>query len=572
MIISPVISFILLNFLYRKGISAESCVNSTDCDYQTTTTETINTFETPTTLEPQYSTLPFRSLHLPIQPKIGSILPQCCLNTYNSRRFLITSPGFPRSISTKHECVIRIQKSNQNICRLRLNFLYFYLGSSTYNNCPSGYLSIDNKLICGCNKELKLTTIFEKDGFKNLIFKSEGTVSSSYTGFVIEAIQDECPKKYYPAGNRNLNVSSKYFDDRLNVEIERAQLIHQRTEILGDKSSKFIGFPGSIKTYYYFSEPNDSGLPLEPKESEPATFIDTSTINSIVTNLNSYECINWNNQQINGLLYRNLETCRRVEENTRIENSNCLELDYLKGYFKSPGYPFFYPKNLNVCYRFVKQTGYCGVRILFADFQIENSYGCSKDFVLLDNRSRYCGKGLCKKHVSFDLTYRNFVDVKFVTDQFFCGRGFFGLFEQIPCRIIPTDPPDFPTTTIRPTPVVCDRFVDDKTFVLEVTVDAERCVFQIRRMAKDVCKINLYLEQFDLFCGAESLLVNNMPICGRLTGRKISVSFEENNGLIQLIYQSTLANKYQDFKFRILGEQIDDDCLYPDVPAQLLKS
>lgn len=115
-----------------------------------------------------------------------------------------------------------------------------------------------------------------------------------------------------------------------------------------------MNVPKLVKTFYYFTEPDYNALPLEPRENEPTTFIDTTTINSVVTNLNSNECMNWNSFQLQNLLNRygtNLQTCRRTEDNSDSERRDCVELDYLNGYFKSPGYPFFYPKNLNICYR-----------------------------------------------------------------------------------------------------------------------------------------------------------------------------------------------------------------------------
>ncbi|CAH1113902.1 unnamed protein product [Psylliodes chrysocephalus] len=557
-------------------------VNRTDCenDIRRTTTDVTETFET-STLEQELSTLPFRPFHLPIQPAHEGKLPHCCLNTYNSRRFLITSPNFPNSLNAKFECAIQIQKANQNICRLRLSFLYFYLGSSNYNNCPYGYLKIDGKLICGCNQELKLTTTFENDNIKNLIFKSDQTNVNSRTGFIIEVIQDECPTKYYPASKNDVNNAKedyRYIVPRFGEQsyIEQAQLVHQKTEITNNNpsSSKFVNVPKLVKTFYYFTEPDYNALPLEPRENEPTTFIDTTTINSVVTNLNSNECMNWNSFQLQNLLNRygtNLQTCRRTEDNSDSERRDCVELDYLNGYFKSPGYPFFYPKNLNICYRFRKQTGYCGVRLFMADFKIENSYGCHKDYILLENGNKYCGKRLFGQYLTFDLTYKNHVDMIFVTDTFFCGRGFFGTYRQLHCQTNPdytTIRPDFTTTTtLRPFPI-CDRYITDRAFELEVGQDLEKCIFQIRRLSKNVCKINLYLEKFDLFCGSEALELDKMMLCGHLSGRKLSVNFEDNNDLIQIIYQSSLTNKYEDYKFRIFGEQITDDCLFPDPPVQ----
>ncbi|XP_072376047.1 tolloid-like protein 1 [Diabrotica undecimpunctata] len=154
-------------------------------DSTTDITEVIDT----TTVKPESTTTLFRPLHLPV-PSPEDNLPQCCLNTFNSRRSIITSPNFPFTLNHKLDCKIKIQKATKNICRLKLSFLFFWLGSANHNSCPYGWLRVDGKFICGCNQDLKLTTTFEGENVKELVFRSEGVNLNSQSGFVIEVIQD----------------------------------------------------------------------------------------------------------------------------------------------------------------------------------------------------------------------------------------------------------------------------------------------------------------------------------------------------------------------------------------------
>ncbi|KAG5862229.1 hypothetical protein JTB14_007791, partial [Gonioctena quinquepunctata] len=144
---------------------------------------------------------------------------------------------------------------------------------------------------------------------------------------------------------------------------------------------------------------------------------------------------------------------------------------------------------------------------------------------------------------TLDLTYKNHEDVRFVTDDYWCGRGFSGFYQQIACQQTPIDPinpynPFGPTTpaTPSPSPPSCDRFVGGKIFTIDVAGNAEMCTFQIRKFSENVCKVNLVFEKFDLDCAVESLVVDDMMFCGHLSGRKVSVNMEGNE-VKQLIYR-----------------------------------
>ncbi|KAJ8964629.1 hypothetical protein NQ314_004738 [Rhamnusium bicolor] len=453
-------------------------------------------------------------------PNLVQAETECCSNDYRAKRFVLTSPNFPYTLNHKTECIYKIHKANDNVCRLRLNFLLFWLGYTNFNNyCPYGFLEIDGKYICGCNKELKLTTTFGDSDVKILKFKTDGFFQNYNTGFVLEIIQDECPKKYSPENfekfTRNYSNEFRYYRDQINRVawpsdmqqnfIQKLQLINERTEILDDEDDiYFQSKPTIVKSVYFFAAPEYNDIPSLFIDKEKTTYIDTNSVDPILTNPNYDECLNWNQKNFNDLNTRYgqtlQQTCKRKDDSeaSTADESGCVELSNINGDFRSPGYPCYYPENLNLCYRFRKHSGYCAIRIFMHDFQIENSYNCQKDYVLLTNGYKHCGNSLFKASWTIDLRSKDYEDMRFVTDAYYSGRGLSGVYQQIACQdiadnpIIPSTTPVIPTTS---SPFYCDRFITEKSFTIEVNQDYKICTFRIQKSSKDICKINVYFEK-----------------------------------------------------------------------------
>ncbi|XP_018566297.1 uncharacterized protein LOC108907210 [Anoplophora glabripennis] len=518
-------------------------------------------------------------------PKIEETKSHCCGTVYSSKRFVLTSPNFPYTLNKKTECSFEIHKANNNICRLRLNFLFFWISYTDRNNCPYGYLEIDGKYICGCNSDLKLTTAFGDSSVKTLKFKTEGHSENFNTGFVIEVIQDECPKKYSPENVLTLvrnGTHYKLYNDQINRVawpsdaqnfVEKLQLINERTEILDeDQSVIFKDHPKVVKSIYVFAAPEYNDFAPSYQDKEGTTYLDLSSVNSVLTNTNYYQCLGWNQMQYKVLnaKYGKVLTCPRNDENDAISvgERDCVDLSYVSGYFRSPGYPCYYPKNLNVCYRLKKQPGYCTIKVFVQDFQIENSFHCTKDYFLLANGEKHCGNSLNKASWLIDLRNKDYEDMIFVTDGYYCARGFSGVYQQIACQDeFPVHPVDTTTAPIIPTTPAndyCNKIISQKSFTMEVNGDHKICTFSVQKFDKNVCKINFYLEKFDLVCGVESLLIDGTMYCGHLSGRIVKVNV--NNTSTNIVFRSTLERKFDDLRFKIRGEQISDDCLFIGVP------
>lgn len=247
-----------------------------------------------------------------------------------------------------------------------------------------------------------------------LRFRNEGFPKSVFSGFALEIIQDECPKKYSPGTTYDFNSdrtndskSFKFYNDQINRvawpnlphddKIEKAVLLNRNTEILSDSDIKErIGsvterstsehqentnlnnttynidvknlnsrskrfFQGdAIKSLYFYTAPDNIWNEVEnqydsrPRETEETTYVDTSNIKVFLANgVDDFRCRTWGVLQWTLLtqepLWKQMAKCEGEISNPVLRK--CYDLNYLRGYFNSPGYPYYYPSNLDICYR-----------------------------------------------------------------------------------------------------------------------------------------------------------------------------------------------------------------------------
>ncbi|KAJ8952519.1 hypothetical protein NQ318_003315 [Aromia moschata] len=508
-------------------------------------------------------------------PNILQDEPECCTSNFNAKQFILTSPNFPYSVNKETNCLYTINKAHANICRLRLNFLFFWLGlGNSQSSCPYGFLEIDGKQICGCNKAIQLTTSFGSSDIKKFRFRTGGFYQETYTGFVIEVIQDECPIKYSPGNAKQFNNQSnrsQYKNDQINrvawpndgaqTFLEKLHLINERTEIIDDEDVYAGEKPKIIKSIYYFAAPEYNDIPELFEKREMTTYEDTSSINSILTDNNYFECANWNQIQYKYLenSYGNsLRICKPKETEANIRNNvDCVQLNYPSGYFRSPCYPYYYPGNLNMCYRIIKQPGYCKLKIYMQDFQIEPSLGCEKDYVLMENGT-------------IDIQNKAYEDMRFVTDGYYCGRGFSGVYEQIACQDMsfPFNPPDPSVHHTTQRPITCAKVIRDRSFTIKVEEDYRACTFTIQKYSKNVCKIMLNFEELYLPCGMESLVIDRKHYCGNLTGQSVTVNFYHDS--LSIVYKS--EKSIEDKHDKVTNVHVNGQQIIPEVPAERLRS
>lgn len=111
--------------------------------------------------------------------------------------------------------------------------------------------------------------------------------------------------------------------------------------------------------------------------------------------------------------------------------------------------PFALNRDFFFVSRFRQAPGFCRLQLIVLDFDVLWSPQCYKDYLLIDQRARYCSKSLqssTSKHIFVYLTFRQtcifsvflpfrngFASVDFISDAFFSTRGFRAVFRQIPC-------------------------------------------------------------------------------------------------------------------------------------------
>lgn len=119
-------------------------------------------------------------------------LPSCCLNVYNQKRFYIISPRFSNSADYYNDCLYFIDRSQPNICRLRIEFKYFLLGNWQNRRCTQHFIEIDGQRFCGC----KTGSVYYSHWSsvpKSIRFSIAAGFRSGIQGFVLDIFQEECP-------------------------------------------------------------------------------------------------------------------------------------------------------------------------------------------------------------------------------------------------------------------------------------------------------------------------------------------------------------------------------------------
>ncbi|XP_030767860.1 uncharacterized protein LOC115891521 [Sitophilus oryzae] len=498
----------------------------------------------------------------------------CCENNvFSAKKIFLLSPGFPYSISKPHDCIYVIEKVNNNVCRLRIDVHFFSLGRPTQNSCSDGYIEIDGKFICGCNREVKLIANFREEKKKFIRFFNTETVTGEMTGFVLEIAQDECPKRYTPEEapiSEKVAKKFRFYNDQYNrvswpdqSNINQLKLVNERVDrINSDKNQD------DIYRYVYFFAPEEENISVnQVQDKEETNYIEISSINTLLTDFYNYQqCLTWNKNQLNILMRRfgnalyNMCTIRTSSSN---EHSKCTVLNSLSGYINSPGYPLSYFGNQNLCYRFYFSPGYCTLNLVFNDFEVESSYDCQKDYLTIEN-NRYCGDYLKRKTVTISARGRPYQDITFTSDSNYCGKGFSAQYQQVSCHQSgqdvgcrpPTGGPDARTGAN------CGRVIRENTFVIGNIPRGRNCYYEVRKFSQDVCKIELYFEHFNLPCNFESFTINGRNYCGELTGRTIIVDALDYNVIVYQNYVNTLIQTSQ---FLVRGRQITEYC-NPDLP------
>ncbi|KAK4879889.1 hypothetical protein RN001_008035 [Aquatica leii] len=492
----------------------------------------------------------------------------CCSTHYNLKHFYLSSPNFLYSSSKENDCVYRIYKLSHKVCRLRINFLYFWLGEHLSGNaCNKGYIELDGKFICGCRTGLKLISAFDPiNQFKTIRLQNLGFPQTVIRGFILEVMQDECPERISSAVQKlnfasNVNETFREFQGNY---ITKARLV---------KDQKYVNylFPQVVNHVYVFEDSE------EHKDKEETTYINTSDYE--MQSYNDFDIGECNNLGLAQLrMLSTIHNWKEITQCNKISNPltlQCTIANFVQGYIQSPQYPYYYPEGLHICFRFERQVGYCGVRLYFHDFDIVRSYDCKKDYLLVANKVRYCGRALYNAGLTFDLR-SHAEEIIFVSKGYTCGRGFKAVYEQIPCNNIEfSTSPVYPLSTtpypsINTPPIIsnlkCNRNIEDSTFLLEVySYNQPKCIFNIFKNNENVCRLSLQLVNFNLLCEYEYLIIENKIYCGELDNNTINIQF--NHYQLPITYvRASATPDLSSLRFRITGLQMTEECDIINIP------
>lgn len=136
-------------------------------------------------------------------PQLTTSLPNCCLNVYNQQKFYLISTGFPNGLQFYNDCLYFIERHHSNVCRLRIEFKYFFLGDiqQLHSACIDSFLEIDGRQFCGCKTGSTYYTQLGQSP-KSIRFSNVPRFGG-IQGFVLEIVQELCPKRSFDSSSSN---------------------------------------------------------------------------------------------------------------------------------------------------------------------------------------------------------------------------------------------------------------------------------------------------------------------------------------------------------------------------------
>ncbi|XP_015591876.1 uncharacterized protein LOC107266171 isoform X2 [Cephus cinctus] len=457
---------------------------------------------------------------------------ECCNTVYSSQRFLLTSPGFPALTysSKSYECRYTIRKYSQDVCQLRLNFKFFYLGSDD-QFCAYGYLDIDGQRVCGCKSSTSIVSRFSNYATKTITLKYLGYPRIKFNGFLIEVIQESCSNSYA----------------RALKDIEQSRTI-VNSRLKRSSTGYFYEKPS-------YSLPTTGRHPLQNPGSQTNQNLFFNSCQALVF-------FNW--AVAAKTVYLRNAQCSTTGSSSLISQvipifpvsgswisypaANCEGINVIDGTISSPQYPRNYPENLNKCYRFYKAPGYCQLELAILDFDLENTKGCYKDYVSFSGQNRrYCGTSLAGSRAIFDTSRSNIVDMYFVSDSSGSGRGFRVGFTQISCQgqdIHYHKENQTNNSQQENTECILERRSKEGIELapsLEPRSPKNLSCSYVFLKKHGYCMLRLHFEEFELIdspgCVMGYLAIRGRRFCGRfLEGKVLDLPFESISRTVELPY------------------------------------
>ncbi|XP_014219172.1 uncharacterized protein LOC106647348 [Copidosoma floridanum] len=392
---------------------------------------------------------PYQSTFNPYNPwnspggYLGSRSGECCRLPTASRRFLLSSPGFPGSVSNTYACRYTIAKASPDVCRLRLNLRYFNFGADSGLYCSHGHLEIDGRHLCGCRTGQTLQLPFAEPYAKQLSVTFRGYPRNNFAGFLVDVVQESCgySSGYYPTRSSYPCANSGYpctgvqpYDPTNPIYSPYLRRRQDLEAVASPSNSSTVGPRAKRDLGYYYPKPSvsfeDSG------EADVITAVGYQPRDRLFGgNCQSRVLLDWVVASKEAALRS--ARCERFgiyrSASDRSDSGGCEEVAASGGSLRSPER---HNAGIDKCWRFNGAGGACKLEVRLEDFGLEeeSSQGCEREYLSFSNEDkRYCGSSLNNQKRVFDLRQMGAVDIRFVSDSREAGSAFNIVFSQQPC-------------------------------------------------------------------------------------------------------------------------------------------
>ncbi|CAM1300261.1 Uncharacterised protein g2655 [Pycnogonum litorale] len=224
--------------------------------------------------------------------------------------------------------------------------------------------------------------------------------------------------------------------------------------------------------------------------------------------------------------------------------------DSMEGRLTSYLHPNVYRNNMSCVYEIERQPGYCTVAINFDDFDVEKSFGCSKDYLEVDGQ-KYCGNELASQTRMVKFGSNKKIRMNFVTDSANTRGGFSFDFKQGLCPSSRSSGNCDQLYTDRDTIIKSPNYPDNYD-------DGADCKYTIMKADEDICSLRVTFAKFDVESGKDCefdyLQVNGQKLCGQIKDNT-QKTFDFRTNQKTLVFHSDSASSRPGFAINVKQER-----------------
>ncbi|XP_054719095.1 cubilin-like [Uloborus diversus] len=376
-------------------------------------------------------------------PNSCSILPPppSCDVTITDERTVIHSPNYPDDYPPDALCVYTITRLDRSMCQVQVEFLDFDL--EEVPSCTSDFFQLQKNgdRLCGVRRPPPTVISFEGDSdILRMVFRSDSV--SHRRGFEarVRQLRNSC---YRPVGPANSRLCGSYADPVTYIQSENFPLLYSPNtdcEYRIVRSSSDICQLELYFSHFDVASENSANCDRDYLEIKGAKYcgkrdgqrvlVDFPKDENEITmhfKTDSY-------QQLSGFRIEAKQLTSGCSTPPPPMNKSCDETFSEESFqIISPGYQTgSYPDNTD-CQYTIKKSSFqvCALQVKFYSYDIEQSENCEKDYLYISEQ-KLCGR------MEYDSvrTYEFLEDetvIKFHSDSYKNGAGFFLLFDQKSC-------------------------------------------------------------------------------------------------------------------------------------------